>query len=1319
MSETATSTFVGVGINAYDGPFDRLNHPVDEVVALADHFTTHDFRAVAITDQHAEVVRKRLATLAVDGCRELLLMWSGHGHITGSDRFVLPTADDAWVAVEDIVDFCMDSGADQLLIVVDACYAGAGINAALATARTAFRNKANAGQRRWVGVLVSCAPHEQARDGAFGATLSRLLTHGPSPEKRQLRWSVHNKKISGDDLGIALQEEFDGHDQAPEFDRSGRSEQWIPNPLWRPGAPARVVEHLLRAARGGTDELSWFTGRDEEVNTVVGWIRAEAPGIRVVTGSAGTGKSAIVGRVVSAADPTERANLGDPDQYDHLDPGVGSVHANVHARALDIDGVTERLDDQLIAAKVLRPGEYGPRNAAELEGALKRASTTTRSIVIAIDGLDEARGQSFTIARELVRRIAAYAMVIVSTRNLPGTDTTLIEELAPVEIVDLDAPASITSQQQAIHRYVRDRLTGVSTSMNPVAVAEQVVLAASSTTPFLLARILTDQLKVTPIDTRAIGWESALATSLPAAFELDLAHADYGRLGTGDQGIAPRLAAQVLTALTWALGSGFPESEWRAVAAAIAGTSPNSAEIRVVLNELGRYIIEDGEDDVAVYRLAHQSLADHIRPPFTPHDNDAFDPDADPIAQALLSRYADLLNDGHAPDSVGYLRRYIARHVASAGTQALQGLRQLAASTQGLHQDVALADLQSAKAHAARGQHIEALAPTEEAVALYRDLAADNPAYLPDLAGALNDLGIRLSEVGRRTEALAPTNEAVALRRHQASNNPAYLPELAAALNNLGIGLSEVGKRTDALAPTEEAVTINLDLANNNPAYIPDLARALNNLGIRLSEVGRRTEALAPLNDAVTLYRELAANNPSCIPDLAGALNNLGVMLSEVGKRTEAFAPTNEAITLYRDLAANNPTYLPDLARMLNSLGIRLSWVGKHTDALATAEEAVALYHDLAANNPAHIPGLANALNSLGIRLSEVGRRADSLDPTEEAVALYSDLATNNPAYRPDLARALNNLGNSLSEVGKRTDALAATNDAVTLYRHLASNNPAYRPNLAGALNNLGVRLSEVGKRTDAIAPVQEAVTHYRDLASNNPAYRPNLALALSQLGVRLSEVGKRTDAIAPTEEAVALYSDLPTDNPAHVRNLAATLVNLKVLSVGDRDVDRAEEPRKSAIKLQSADDRATRLLARARALAAGDCRAASWLVAATDATTNQHVTAAIRDCARTHRGGNPQEWDAAWSAACGSIAAWLTCDPTQIDTARAWIATGSYREECDYLIAHPELLDPSFDTAVNEALLTVETDADRYRALRAIAAELDITAAYEHLLNP
>jgi tetratricopeptide (TPR) repeat protein len=79
----------------------------------------------------------------------------------------------------------------------------------------------------------------------------------------------------------------------------------------------------------------------------------------------------------------------------------------------------------------------------------------------------------------------------------------------------------------------------------------------------------------------------------------------------------------------------------------------------------------------------------------------------------------------------------------------------------------------------------------------------------------------------------------------------AFLPDLASALNNLGIRYSEVGKRQEAVAPTEEAVRIRRELAERNPAFLPGLASALNNLGNRYSEVGREGEVDSVWEDAI------------------------------------------------------------------------------------------------------------------------------------------------------------------------------------------------------------------------------------------------------------------------------------------------------------------------------------------------------------------------------------------------------------------------------------------------------------------------------------
>ena len=96
----------------------------------------------------------------------------------------------------------------------------------------------------------------------------------------------------------------------------------------------------------------------------------------------------------------------------------------------------------------------------------------------------------------------------------------------------------------------------------------------------------------------------------------------------------------------------------------------------------------------------------------------------------------------------------------------------------------------------------------------------------PDLAGALNNLATLLSDLGRREAALAAAEEAVALYRELAAARPdAFRPDLAMSLNNLASRLSELGRREAALAAAEEAVAIRRELAAARPdAFRPDLA---------------------------------------------------------------------------------------------------------------------------------------------------------------------------------------------------------------------------------------------------------------------------------------------------------------------------------------------------------------------------------------------------------------------------------------------------------------------------------------------------------------
>ncbi|MFE2999586.1 tetratricopeptide repeat protein [Nocardia sp. NPDC059246] len=378
-------------------------------------------------------------------------------------------------------------------------------------------------------------------------------------------------------------------------------------------------------------------------------------------------------------------------------------------------------------------------------------------------------------------------------------------------------------------------------------------------------------------------------------------------------------------------------------------------------------------------------------------------------------------------------------------------------------------------AHA--GHRVAALAPTEEAVAVYRRLAVTRPAaFEPELARALNNLGIRLSEVGRREEALAPSEEAVAVYRRLVAANPAaFEPQFAMALNNLAVQLSMLGRREEALAASKESVAVHRRLVAANPAvFEPDLAMALNNLGNRLLELGRREEALALGEESVAIRRRLAVANPALFePDLAMALNSQGVRLAELGRREEALAASEEAVAVHRRLVAANPAaFEPDLAMALNNLGIRLAELGRREEALALGEESVAIRRRLAVANPtAFEPDLASALHNLGVILLAQGRRREALAPTEEAVDIRRQLAAANPeAFEPDLAKSFRIYARARRTVAEHhPDALSAAQQAVEIHRRLHRAHPlVFATQLAASVRSLAEILEALGRGAEA-----------------------------------------------------------------------------------------------------------------------------------------------------------------------------------------------------------------------------------------------------------
>ncbi|WP_448187953.1 tetratricopeptide repeat protein [Azospirillum sp. sgz301742] len=281
----------------------------------------------------------------------------------------------------------------------------------------------------------------------------------------------------------------------------------------------------------------------------------------------------------------------------------------------------------------------------------------------------------------------------------------------------------------------------------------------------------------------------------------------------------------------------------------------------------------------------------------------------------------------------------------------------------------------------------------------------------------LTNASIDLAAVGDEKSALAAIREAVAVFRRLAAANPArFEADLATSLNTLSNGLSDAGDGTTALAAIREAVEIRRRLAAANPAcFEVVLAQSLNNLSNRLSDAGDGAAALAAIREAVAVYRRLAAANPARFEaGLALCLWTLSNGLSDAGEGATALAAIREVVAVYRRLAAANPArFEADLAQSLNNLSNRLSDAGDGAAALAAICEAVVVFRRLAAANPARFEaGLARCLWTLSNRLQEAGEREKALHALEEAIQLIGPAAALFPDG--DAARRLRGMRSAL-----------------------------------------------------------------------------------------------------------------------------------------------------------------------------------------------------------------------------------------------------------------------------------------------------------------
>jgi hypothetical protein len=575
-----------------------------------------------------------------------------------------------------------------------------------------------------------------------------------------------------------------------------------------------AADGITRLQEDPLQEEWLFTGRRAVLARILAWIRTETPGAFVVTGSPGSGKSAVVGRIVALSDPAQRQGLLEHASLEpeDPDPGMGCIDAAMHLRGMGAHDLTTVLAERLELP--------APASCWQL---IEAVAKLPYSPILVFDGLDEAIPEQATeIVTDLLVPLSVLASVLVATRHeefgwrSPQSGQQAAARLrelfgSKASVVDLDTEPDT---RQDIEGYLTRRLRCAGLAelvprVTPVLARKAVTRQGG----FLYARTLVTQIARGVIDAAAPGWEGQLATTTIGALEHDLSSGILIRDGVE----LPDAAKDLLRALAWGMGRGLPGEVWVVAATAL---SPHGVEYRAgdldwALEHYGCHIVEDEQDGEVVYRLTHRTFVEHL---VASSPNVAGRAASQALAEALIALAAKQTRHGDATELCSpYLRRYLPRHAAHAGPAGVAALRQLAEATPEF--------------------------------------------YLPGLAAALCDFVSHLLVVGSREAALVTTQYAIETYRALVDANPdAYLAGLAAALGSLAAQHGELNQHDDALIPAREAVEICQRLTETSAeVYFTHFVMSLKSLTYHLAALDRLSAAV----DVYTGYIEAFATSPA------------------------------------------------------------------------------------------------------------------------------------------------------------------------------------------------------------------------------------------------------------------------------------------------------------------------------------------------------------------------------------------------------------------------------------------------------------------------
>lgn len=697
----------------------RLNRP--QLVEVRDRFTRTvrerlGFRATLRADRRGATRQELWAGLEeflTDGAEQKILYWTGHGVQRRDEGYFLACADswgsgefdpDKAVPLLDLVGFLLrpEFEADTLLIV-DACSSRSynslteAVRHAVELQRDPAVVRAQTSRRKGFAVIGTSGADAQVPAGRWVTWLEEALAKPdftaddasrpfePQALYLPLPYLCQAVDARAADDGLDEPEQRPGCWEIRALPNSFLANPYHQRSDRRVYMPAALTRRKpwIEAEQFGLEDNSHlhrhFAGRRDALSRIVRWMDTHPQGMLAVTGLAGTGKTALLGRLALTSLPSWRAALG-PGLDPATLPRTGTVHAALSCQGQSAHSLAAQLREVLSAIDGAPPLPEEPVTSERFTDAFEQLVGQAGSVNLLFDGLDEALpDQAHAIARHVLGPLAKTlgVRVVVTTRAQPRRRTTapsdeesLLDalELSVEPLVlgdDAEARAGIAGMVRSVLDTEGSPYRGEARQEDREWTAE--IVAQRSHGSFLVARLVATGLARRPTvasETDLTAWLRDGGTDLRTRLAEETAH-------LGEQPGAQR-AREVLRALAVAQGPGLAQDRsWRTLADALRepGTGELTAgDVREVCRSAGGGIVaaqQSGRHTGTRYQLAHPSFGDF------------FLADAGLTTREAHRRVLDALRARAGGDwsrADDYTLEYLGAHAAQVGPEALREL---------------------------------------------------------------------------------------------------------------------------------------------------------------------------------------------------------------------------------------------------------------------------------------------------------------------------------------------------------------------------------------------------------------------------------------------------------------------------------------------------------------------------------------------------------------------------------------------------------------------------------------------------------------------